>query len=109
LSVVLYNVSYYSLYNSNDATPFLNSHLDSLVWLQNLGLPTPVALMFTSKSIDEIAKHCLQLEQERDNLPYEIDGMVVKINQVALQDRLGMTTHHPRWAIAYKFKARQAT
>ncbi len=41
--------------------------------------------------------------------PFEIDGMVVKVNNLELQDRLGMTTHHPRWAIAYKFKARQAS
>jgi DNA ligase (NAD+) len=45
----------------------------------------------------------------RDTLPYEIDGMVVKVNDFALQDKMGMTTHHPRWAIAFKFKARQAT
>ncbi len=42
-------------------------------------------------------------------MPYEIDGMVIKVNDFALQDKMGMTSHHPRWAIAYKFKARQAT
>lgn len=42
-------------------------------------------------------------------MPYEIDGMVIKINSFELQDKLGMTSHHPRWAMAYKFKARQAT
>ncbi|MEO6639442.1 MAG: NAD-dependent DNA ligase LigA, partial [Ginsengibacter sp.] len=46
---------------------------------------------------------------KRDNLPYEIDGMVIKVNSVELQQQTGSTTHHPRWAIAYKFKARQAT
>ncbi|HCL84239.1 MAG TPA: hypothetical protein DIC22_09700, partial [Chitinophagaceae bacterium] len=45
----------------------------------------------------------------RDQLPYEIDGMVIKVNDFALQDKMGMTTHHPRWAMAFKFKARQAT
>ncbi|HMI77270.1 MAG TPA: NAD-dependent DNA ligase LigA, partial [Ferruginibacter sp.] len=47
--------------------------------------------------------------KERDNLGYEIDGMVIKVNDLALQDKLGMTSHHPRWAIAFKFKARQGT
>ena len=42
-------------------------------------------------------------------LPYEIDGMVIKVNDLVLQDKLGMTSHHPRWAIAFKFKARQGT
>ncbi len=49
------------------------------------------------------------MKQKRDDLPYEIDGMVIKVNKLDLQDQLGMTTHHPRWAMAYKFKARQAT
>ncbi|MFX8778145.1 NAD-dependent DNA ligase LigA, partial [Acinetobacter baumannii] len=54
-------------------------------------------------------KYVAEFEQQRDDLPYEIDGMVVKVNDLATQDLLGMTSHHPRWAIAYKFKARQAT
>ena len=52
---------------------------------------------------------CNEFEIQRDDLPYEIDGMVIKVNDFALQDKMGMTSHHPRWAIAYKFKARQAT
>jgi len=60
-------------------------------------------------SIEKIIDYCNEFEIKRDNLPYEIDGMVIKTNRVELQDRMGMTTHHPRWAIAYKFKARQAT
>ena len=61
------------------------------------------------KGIDGVIKHVHDFEKERDNLPYEIDGMVIKVNDLQLQDRLGMTSHHPRWAIAFKFKARQAT
>jgi len=48
-------------------------------------------------------------EAGRDNLPYEIDGMVIKVDNIALQEKMGMTSHHPRWAIAFKFKARQAS
>jgi DNA ligase (NAD+) len=56
-----------------------------------------------------VIKHVHDFEEMRDTLPYEIDGMVIKVNDVELQDRMGMTTHHPRWAMAFKFKARQAT
>ncbi|WP_315819507.1 hypothetical protein [Paraflavitalea speifideaquila] len=61
------------------------------------------------KGIEAVIKYCHEYEEKRDDLPYEIDGMVVKVNKLELQDQLGMTTHHPRWAIAYKFQARQAT
>src|SRR4029453_3641523 len=54
-------------------------------------------------------KYCNEFELKRDALPYEIDGMVIKVNDIDLQDKMGMTTHHPRWAIASKFKARQGT
>ncbi len=48
-------------------------------------------------------------EAKREGYNYEIDGMVVKVNSLALQEKCGFTSHHPRWAIAYKFKAKQAT
>lgn len=66
-------------------------------------------MMLVLKGIDEVIKHVHDFEEMRDTLPYEIDGMVVKVNDFILQDKMGMTTHHPRWAIAFKFKARQAT
>jgi DNA ligase (NAD+) len=56
-----------------------------------------------------VIKHVESFEDKRDGLPYEIDGMVIKVNDLVLQEKLGMTSHHPRWAIAFKFKARQAT
>jgi len=61
------------------------------------------------KGIQNVIDYCLEFEQTRDSLPYEIDGMVIKVNDLDLQDKMGMTSHHPRWAIAYKFKARQGT
>ena len=52
---------------------------------------------------------CNQMEAQRDELAYEIDGVVVKVNSAALQEEFGATTKAPRWAIAYKYPARQAT
>ncbi len=48
-----------------------------------------------------------RLERERDELEYEIDGVVIKLNQLAARERLGATAHHPRWAFAYKFEPRR--
>ena len=50
-----------------------------------------------------------EMEAQRDDLDYEIDGLVVKVNSTALQDEFGTTKKAPRWAIAYKYPARQAT
>jgi DNA ligase (NAD+) len=87
----------------------LSTHSGSLEMLWNLGFRSPVKEKKVFQGIDDVIKYCNEFETGREDLPYEIDGMVVKVNDIALQDRLGMTTHHPRWAIAYKFKARQGT
>ena len=85
------------------------THSGMLEMLADCGFKTPVNDILVCGSIEEVAERCTQFEVKRDNLPYEIDGMVVKVDNLAIQDQLGMTTHHPRWAIAYKFKARQGT
>lgn len=109
LSAVLYHISDYSLERGNDTPDALSSHYGSLQWLYQLGFPTPVREMKCFKTIDEVIDCCNEFETHRDSLPYEIDGLVIKVNDFALQDQLGMTSHHPRWAVAYKFKARQGT
>ncbi|MBI5628403.1 MAG: NAD-dependent DNA ligase LigA, partial [Candidatus Rokubacteria bacterium] len=60
-------------------------------------------------NMEEVIAFCQSLEVERDALGYDADGVVVKVNALREQRRLGATTHHPRWAIAYKCAARQAT
>jgi len=59
--------------------------------------------------IDEVMGYCNYWEDKRDTLDYEIDGMVIKVNDLGLQERLGATGKAPRWAISYKFPAKQAT
>ncbi len=60
-------------------------------------------------TLDEVVAYCRGLEADRDALGYDADGVVVKVDDLEQQRRLGATAHHPRWAIAYKFTARQAT
>jgi DNA ligase (NAD+) len=76
--------------------------------LRALGLPVSrhVALC---KSMWEVIEFCSVWEEKRDQLPFEIDGVVVKVNALDQQERLGVTAKSPRWAVAFKFKARQAT
>lgn len=109
LSALLYNVSYHTTENNVPDPDVMNTHYGTLEWLYNIGFNSPVKNMKRCKTIDEVIDYCLDFEQHRDDLPFEIDGMVIKVNSLDIQDRLGMTTHHPRWAIAYKFKARQAS
>ena len=68
-------------------------------------LPTPRRI-FQVSTLSEIVKHHAQLAEERDRLPYEIDGMVIKLDDLDAREKLGSTAHHPRWAIAYKFAPR---
>ncbi len=109
LDAFLYHVSYVATDNNGNATEQLSTHSGSLDLLWELGFRSPKAEKKVVQGIDGVIDYCLAFEAKRDELPYEIDGMVVKVNSISLQDRLGMTSHHPRWAIAFKFKARQAT
>lgn len=109
LEAFLYNVSYYITLPGAPVHKLLETHSGSLEMLWELGFRSPMKEKMVFKGIEDVVKYCHEYEKKRDDLPYEIDGMVVKVNKLELQDQLGMTTHHPRWAMAYKFKARQAT
>ncbi len=87
----------------------LSTHGGTLELLWNLGFRSPQKEKKIVNGIEPVIAYCSDFESGRDDLPYEIDGMVVKVNNIHQQDQLGMTSHHPRWAIAFKFKARQAT
>jgi len=88
---------------------YLTTHSGTLDMLWELGFRSPAKEKKVLKGIQAVIDYCNEFEAHRDDLPYEIDGMVIKVNDFELQDKMGMTTHHPRWAMAYKFKARQAT
>ena len=82
------------------------THWDELETLAQWGLPAPVLRQLCA-SIDEVMAFHRKTESMRDQLPYEIDGVVVKVNRRDWQDRLGMKSRSPRWAIAYKFRPRK--
>ncbi|ULQ55292.1 NAD-dependent DNA ligase LigA [Flavihumibacter rivuli] len=107
LEAFLYHVSYHT--DSGKPHHALDTHAGTLKMLWDLGFRSPEKEKKIFRGIEGVIDYCLRFEAERDDLPYEIDGMVIKVNDIALQEKLGMTTHHPRWAIAFKFKARQAT
>ncbi len=109
LEAFLYHVSDVITEDGQHHPELLHTHSGALHMLWELGLRSPFREKKICKNIDEVIDYCQEYEASRDTLPYEIDGMVVKVNDIMLHDKLGMTTHHPRWAIAFKFKARQAT
>ncbi len=108
LDAFLYHVSYVTGRHPNGSDQ-LSSHSNTLDLLWQMGFRSPKEEKKVVTGIQGVIDYCLAFEAKRDDLPYEIDGMVVKVNSIALQEQLGMTSHHPRWAIAFKFKARQAT
>jgi DNA ligase (NAD+) len=109
LEAFLYHISYVHPIRGKSLSSLLDSHSGSLELLAELGFPSPQQYKKVVKGIDKVIEWCNEFEKKRDELPFEIDGMVIKVNNLELQDKMGMTTHHPRWAIAFKFKARQAT
>lgn len=84
------------------------THSGALAWLGGLGLPTnPETTSFDS--LDEVYEFCSQWIERRHELPYEIDGVVVKLDSLAVQEAMGATSKAPRWAIAFKFPPEERT
>ncbi|HEY1404875.1 MAG TPA: NAD-dependent DNA ligase LigA [Pyrinomonadaceae bacterium] len=83
------------------------THWEGLEWLERAGFQ--VSHKKLCLSIEDVIEFCNEMEARRDELEYEIDGVVVKVNSAALQEEFGATAKSPRWAIAYKYPARQAT
>jgi DNA ligase (NAD+) len=109
LEAFLYHVSYLTIDDRQQTTERPTTHSGMIEMLWNAGFRSPKKELKVFKGIEAVTGFINAFEEKRDGLPYEIDGMVIKVNDLQLQDKLGMTSHHPRWAIAFKFKARQAT
>ena len=84
------------------------THWEALSWAEQAGFHVNQQRKLC-QSIAEVIDFCKGMEAKRDDLGYEIDGVVVKVNSTALQEEFGATGKAPRWAVAYKYPARQAT
>ena len=85
-----------------------NNHFDNLKEASGWGFKVADSIRLC-KNIDDVINFISHWESERKNLPYDTDGVVVKVNSLRLQQELGFTAKSPRWAIAYKYKAEEAT
>jgi DNA ligase (NAD+) len=85
----------------------INTHLDALETLSKFGLPVNPHIE-SCNTIDQVIAYCDSWATKRNELPYDTDGMVIKVNDYAQRKRLGATAKAPRWVIAYKFAAEQA-
>ena len=86
----------------------IRSQWEALEKMRSWGLKTHPASRLC-RGLDEVLAFCAEWQQRRDELEYDIDGVVVKVDSLALQQELGATSKFPRWAIAYKYPARQAS
>lgn len=100
-------LDYYTYFLLTDGKPARDSHWESLEELSRMGFKVNEHRAVCA-DVDGLLAFCAQWEARRDELPYEIDGVVVKVDSIAQQQRLGFTAKAPRWAIAYKYPARQA-
>ena len=83
-----------------------NTHYDRLQWLKSIGIPVNPEIRLCNGT-DEVLNFYRDIQNKRSSLGYDIDGTVLKINDIALQEKLGFISKAPRWAIAYKFPAQE--
>ncbi len=88
--------------------PDLSTHMGVLQWLRDLGFPVNPHIE-QHDDLDSVARFCESMEEKRHALGYEIDGVVVKVDDLAQREQMGATSRAPRWAIAYKFPPEEKT
>jgi DNA ligase (NAD+) len=88
--------------------PSFKTHAETLAWMRSVGLPVNPEIRSLA-TLDDVYAYCAHWQEHRHDLPYEIDGVVVKVDDLRLRDELGSTSHAPRWAIAYKFPPEERT
>jgi DNA ligase (NAD+) len=91
-----------------EGKPVPDTHWERMEYLKSLGFKVNPRNR-KCRTIEEVEAYHREVEEQRPRLPYETDGIVAKIDSIAMQDSLGYVAREPRWAVAYKFKAEQAT
>lgn len=109
LDAFIFQLGYAVDHTGSDVMDQFTKHSETIELLGELGFKIPPIEKLVAKNIEKAAQICEDWVNDREAYPYEIDGMVIKVNRLDLQEKCGYTQHHPRWAIAYKFKAKQAT
>lgn len=109
IEVFIYQLGYAVDKAGKNVLDTWSSHYNSIIQLGDLGFKVPGKESLQCKNIEEVISYCKSWEEKRDFYPYEIDGIVIKVDARHMQESAGYTAHHPRWAIAYKFKAKQAS
>lgn len=109
LEAFMYTLGYAVNAEGQNILEQFSTHDESIELLGKLGFKVPKEERKVCRNIQEVADFCMLWQERRDSYAYEIDGMVVKVNSREWQRRCGSTSHHPRWAIAFKFRAQQAT
>ena len=100
-------LDYYAYYLQTDGRPACDRHWEALDLMVQMGFKVNPNRRLCL-DVEELLAFCAEWEAKREELPYEIDGVVIKVDSVAQQNRLGYTAKAPRWAIAFKYAARQA-
>ncbi|MCO5280741.1 MAG: NAD-dependent DNA ligase LigA [Chitinophagales bacterium] len=109
LEAILYHVSFAEDSNGNNlALSTLKSHYHCIEILMNCGFVTPLHELKLCNSVQEILNFLHIWNEKRNHFNIDTDGMVLKVNSLAQQNKCGSTSHHPRWAMAYKFAAKRA-
>lgn len=97
--------AYTAVFDRNEIS--ITTQWDTLSWLEDLGFSVnPTRRLH--RDIQAVMEYCKKWEENRGNLSYEIDGVVVKVNDLRLQEKIGSLSREPRWAVAYKFQAATA-
>lgn len=101
-------LDYFAYFLFRDGRPYLNSQWESLETLSRAGFKVN-SYRAKCDGLDELSAFIKEWENKRETLPYEIDGVVVKVDSIEQQEKLGWTAKAPRWAIAFKYPARQSS